>query len=256
MTRSTGIANAGTQPRTSTLDRDTLMRLASTEYDRFAAALSALSPEDWTRPTECPGWDVRAMASHVLGMAEMAASIREGRRQQKAALRRGGVFIDALTGLQVEERAGLTPQQVTERFKVVGPRAARARRRTPGLIRRRPMPVQQAVGGRPESWTLGYLIDTILTRDPWMHRIDIARATGRQPELTADHDGVLVADVVKEWASRHAEPCRVHLTGTAGGTWTFGTGGGPTYQLDAIDFCRALSGRDAGTGLLTVEVPF
>ena len=37
-----------------------------------------LDTEDWLRPTECLGWDVRAMVGHVLGMAEMAASIREG----------------------------------------------------------------------------------------------------------------------------------------------------------------------------------
>jgi uncharacterized protein (TIGR03083 family) len=129
------------------------MRLASTEYERFGAMLLDLATEDWLRPTECPAWDVRAMVGHVLGMAEMAASIREGMRQQKAARKRGGVFIDALTAVQVDERAALTPQQVTERFPRVGLRAARARRRTPGLIRRRRMPDVQTVGDRLETWT-------------------------------------------------------------------------------------------------------
>src|SRR5664280_1490085 len=172
-----------TGPRTPTLERATAMRLAATEYQRFIELLRSLSPGDWSRPTECPGWDVRAMATHALGMAEMAASIREQSRQQKAAKKRGGVFIDALSSLQVEERSHLTPAQLTDRFLVVGPRAARARRRTPGLIRRRRMPVQQTVGGRPETWSLGYLIDTILTRDPWMHRLDISRATGHPLNL-------------------------------------------------------------------------
>jgi hypothetical protein len=53
---------------------------------------------------------------------------------------------------------------------------------------------------------MGYLLDTILTRDPWMHRVDIARATGRDMVLTADHDGRIVADVVAEWARRHGQP--------------------------------------------------
>ena len=251
----TRTADATAAPRTSTLDRATLMRLASTEYERFGAMLLDLDTEDWLRPTECLGWDVRAMVGHVLGMAEMAASIREGMRQQKAARKRGGVFIDALTAVQVDERAALTPQQVTERFPRVGHRAARARRRTPGLIRRRRMPDVQTVGDRLETWTFGYLIDTILTRDPWMHRIDIARATGRHHELSADHDAVLVADVVTEWAARHGQPCQLHLVGVAGGRWSFGTGG-PTLALDAIDFCRTLSGREPGAGLLTTVVPF
>jgi len=54
-----------------------------------------------------------------------------------------------------------------------------------------------------------------------MHRIDIARATGRAPQLTGEHDGRLVADIVAEWAQRHAQPCRLHLTGPAGGVWQF-----------------------------------
>lgn len=255
MTRIKALAEAPSVPRTSTLDRSTLMRLAVTEYSRFATMLTTLRAQDWTQPTECPGWDVRAMAGHVLGMAEMAASIREGRRQQKNAAKRGGVFLDALTALQVEERAELTPEQLTGRFQVVGPRAARARRRTPALIRRRRMPMQQIVGGRSETWSLGYLIDTILTRDPWMHRIDISRATGRPLTLSADHDAVLVGDVVTEWAARHHAPCRLALTGPAGGSWTFGAGG-PIIELDAIEFCRAVSRREPGTGLLSTEVPF
>jgi uncharacterized protein (TIGR03083 family) len=255
MTHADALADRATRPRTSTLDRPTLMRLAATEYDRLGVLLAGLDAQDWTRPTECAGWDVRAMAAHAVGMAEMAASIREGRRQQRAAIRRGGVFIDALTALQVQERAQLSPQQLTERFQVVGPRAARARRRTPALIRRRKMPVPQAVGGRLETWTLGYLIDTILTRDPWMHRIDMSRAVGRPLKLTADHDAVLVGDVVTEWAARHQLPCRVDLTGDAGGSWTFGDGG-PSVTLDAVEFCRTVSGREPAIGLLATEVPF
>jgi uncharacterized protein (TIGR03083 family) len=255
MTGTIGTVDATTRPRTSTLERATLLRLAATEYERFGALLRALSDQDWTRPTECPGWDVRAMAGHALGMAEMAASIREGRRQQNAAKKRGGVFIDSLSALQVEERSHLTPKQLTDRFLVVGPRAARARRRTPGLIRRRRMPIAQAVGGHLETWTLGYLIDTILTRDPWMHRVDISRATGQPLNLTADHDAILVADVAHEWALRHGKPCHLHLTGPAGGTWTFGVDG-PAQEIDAIEFCRTLSGREPAADLLGTAVPF
>lgn len=249
-----------TTPHTSGLDRTVLMRLAATEYDRGVALLTGLDPADWARPTDCAGWDVRAMAGHTLGMAEMAASVREGLRQQRAAAKRGGVMIDALTALQVQARAQLSTDQLLARFVAVGPRAAKARRRIPGLVRRRTMPGEQLVGGRLESWTIGFLTDTILTRDPWMHRIDICRATGRPPTLTADHDGVLVADVATEWAGRHGQACRLHLTGPAGGAWTFGTEG-PELELDAIEFCRVLSGRAAAgslpdSNLLSTQVPF
>jgi uncharacterized protein (TIGR03083 family) len=231
------------------------MRLAAAEYQRFLDTLRVLRPSDWTQPTDCPDWDVRAMATHALGMAEMAASIRENSRQLKAARQRGGVFIDALTGLQVEERAGMRPAEIVRRFAVIAPKAARGRRRTPGLIRRRPLPDPQTVGGREEVWTIGYLIDVILTRDPWMHRIDITRATGAPHTLTAEHDGVIVDDVVTEWADRHGQPFTLQLSGLAGGSWSRDDGG-PSLDLDAIDFCRILSGRSPGDGLLSTEIPF
>jgi uncharacterized protein (TIGR03083 family) len=243
------------QPRTAALPRDTAMRLAATEYLRFLEMLRELGPADWDKPTECPGWDVRAMAAHALGMVEMAASIRENNRQLKLARSRGGVFIDALTSLQADERAGMTPEQITGRFAARAPRAARGRRRTPGFIRRRTMPDLQQVGGHSEAWTIGYLIDIILTRDPWMHRADIARATGVGHLLTADHDAVIVADVVAEWAARHGQPYTLHLTGPAGGSWASGEGG-PLVETDAVEFCRLLSGRGHASGLLTAQVPF
>lgn len=242
-------------PRRSALERSTAMWLAATEYRRYVEHLRELSTEDWTRPTDCPDWDVRAMASHVLGMAEMAASIREGVRQRKAAKAKGGVFIDALTALQVAEHASMRPDEIVERLTAVAPKATRGRKFTPWLVRRSRMPVDQLINGQPEVWTVGYLIDTILTRDPWMHRVDSTRATGRPMTLTAEHDGLIVADVVAEWAGRHGQPCTLVLGGPAGGHWSYGSGGA-TIELDAVEFCRIVSRRADGTGLLETEVPF
>lgn len=106
-----------------------------------------------------------------------------------------------------------------------------------------------------ETWTVGYLVDVILTRDPWMHRVDIARATGVPLDLTADHDGVLVDDVVRDWGRRHGRSVTLHLTGPAGGDWVFGTEG-PSLEYDAIEFCRLLSGRGDRGAPFDTEVPF
>lgn len=235
------------------------MRLAATEYDRFVDQLRRLSDADWSQPTACPAWDVHAMACHVLGMAEMSASMRENIRQMRIATRTakqaGGLFIDALTALQVTEHRSLSPAAVVAAFAEVGPRAARGRQRTPALMRRLPAGEQPIDDGVTERWSLGYLSDVILTRDPWMHRTDIAAAVGLDLELTPDHDGVLVADVAAEWASRHGQDCTLVLTGPAGGRWTWHAGG-PTIELDAIEFCRVISGRGQGEGLLATKVPF
>jgi uncharacterized protein (TIGR03083 family) len=247
------IAHRSTARRPA-LDRDAARRLATTEYDRFLALLRELDPTAWTRRTDCPDWDVRAMAGHVLGMAEMVASVRQFAAQNAGAARAGG-GIDALTGLQVHRRAQLSPAEVSERFAAIAPRAVRGRRRLSRVIGRFTLPEEQVVGDRTERWTFGFLFDVVLTRDTWMHRVDIARATGRQLELTLDHDGVLVADVVAEWAQRHGQPYRLRLTGPAGGTWAVGDGG-PELELDAVEFCRVLSGRGDGAGLLAEQVPF
>jgi len=77
-----------TAPRQRVLDRKVAMKLAATEYQRCLQLLQSLAPDDWAEPTDCPDRDVRMVAAHILGMAEMAASIRESRRQVRAAEQR------------------------------------------------------------------------------------------------------------------------------------------------------------------------
>ncbi len=87
-----------------------------------------------------------------------------------------------------------------------------------------------------------------------MHRIDITQATGLEMELTEDHEGRIVDDVVREWAARHAEPYALELSGPAGGRWSRGEV--TSISMEATEFCRAVSGRVEGEGLLSVQVPF
>jgi uncharacterized protein (TIGR03083 family) len=238
------------------LEREVAMRLAATEYARVAELLDGLTAEQWTARTDCPGWDVRAMAGHMLGMVQMVASLPELVRQQAVATRRaardGGLMIDALTALQVERNAALTPAEVVSELRRLSPRAARARRRTPAVLRHRSM--QDETDGR---WTFGYLLDVILTRDPFMHRIDITRATGAPMVATAEHEGLIVDDVVREWAGRHRRAFVLDLTGPAGGHWQDGDGEhGEHITMDPFELCRAVSGRAPAGGLLATQVPF
>jgi uncharacterized protein (TIGR03083 family) len=240
--------------RAAVLDRATAMQLAATEYGRFEALLRTLGPDDWTRPTDCPDWDVRAMAGHALGMAQMVAAVPSFVAQNAAAARAGG-GVDALTSVQVRKTAHLSVNDLVDRFADVGTTAVRGRRRLSRALGRFPVPEAQVVGEQRERWTFGFLFDVVLTRDTWMHRTDISRAVGRALELTPEHDGVLVADVVAEWAGRHGRPYRLRLTGPAGGEWAAGENG-EELELDAVDFCRLLSGRGTGAGLLGQQVPF
>jgi uncharacterized protein (TIGR03083 family) len=253
-------ASAPPRLRRRHLDRDVAMRLAATEYDRLTALLGDLTAQEWAQRTDCDAWDVRAMAGHVVGMTRMAGNLRESLRQDLEAARRGGDRLEALTALQVDEHAHLSTTELVRLLAATAPSTARGRRRMPWLVRQLPLPGLQSVGGAQERWTIGYLNDVILTRDPWMHRMDICRATDREPLLTADHDAVLVADVVREWAERHDQNFRLELTGPAGGTFGRGEDSDAVpLSMDAVHFCRVLSGRSAPHPeheLLEVEVPF
>jgi len=244
--------------RRSALDHEVAMTLAATEYERVVSMFESCTPQQWAIPTDCPGWDVRAMAGHMLGMAQMIATIPELVRQQmtsqRSAKKSGELTIDSLTALQVAENANLSTSALVEKMRTVGPKALRGRRRVPALIRNLRMPEAQTVGGQTESWTFGFLFDIILTRDPFMHRIDISKVTGIPMNATPNIEGVLVGDIVREWAARHGQDFKLELTGPAGGTW--GTGECEPISMDAFEFCRVLAGRKPATGLLAEQVPF
>lgn len=237
------------------LTRPEAAHLARTENARAVGLVRELAPEDWSKPTDCPEWDARALVSHVLGGFEAFAGIPEFVHQMRAGRRAAGdrPLIDGMTAVQVRDRARMGPEELVAGLERMGPRQARARARVPGPLRR--LRSNQDVAGRVESWPLAYLLDVVLTRDTWMHRVDLARATGRPLVLTADHDGRLVDDVVREWAAAHGQPYRLTLTGPAGGAWSRGTGG-EVLELDAIELCRVVSGRAPGEGLLAQSVPF
>ena len=258
-----------TDPRTdgprALVDHDEAMVRAETEYERLLALVDDLAEQDWSSPTDCTGWDVRAMLGHLLGMLEMLADHTETTRQATAAAqakqRSGGLWLDALTALQVAEHASWSTAQLISGLHETAPRALAARRATTAELRAAPY-ATDFPGER--VWTLGYLLDVIHTRDPWLHRVDISRATGRDLVLSAEHDGRIVCDVVADWASRHRQPFTLRLTGPAGGRYAVGTVGtvgtvgdsGPEIEVDAIEFCRILSGRAAGDGLLATRVVF
>lgn len=241
---------------------DDAASLATAAYDQLLALLAELTPEEWQAPTECPGWTVADMVGHLIGVAKAYASVREQVRQQYWGWRHRGEFdgnsLDALNALQIEDHRALTPVERVAALRAAADPSVRGRMRVPAALRRISGPVASGgstAAGMPARDTVGHLVDVIITRDVWMHRVDIARATGRDLSLDSATDGALVADVVAEWAQRHGQPFELTLSGPAGGEFSQGDGG-ERLELDAIEFCRALSGRADGDGLLGVRVLF
>lgn len=241
--------------RADRIQRSEARVLAEEEFRRFAALIGSLAPDEWTRPTDCTAWDVRKVALHVLGSGDAQASFPQFVHQ----LRRGMPinkeidshhWVDGMNELQIRERSHLTNDEVAARLAAVGPGAVKGRWRTPFPMRYLPMPFGPPIGWVP----LKYLLDVGFTRDVWAHRIDICAATGRTMQLSADHDGRLVADIVGEWASIHGDPFELILEGPAGGKFSQGAGG-ERVELDAIEFVQVLSGRRPGTGVLSHPLP-
>jgi uncharacterized protein (TIGR03083 family) len=225
--------------------------VAHATYDRLLDLLERLDPDDWRAPTECAGWDVAAMVGHLIGAAKAGASIRESLRQQRWGKRNasafGGNALDACNELQVRDHAALTPEERIVALRRLVPAAVAGRMRVPAPMRALRVPLDDGGStspGMPTQLVLGHLMDVIYTRDVWLHTVDIARATSRPFEIDPAVDARVVADVVAEWAGRHHEPFVLRLTGPAGGTFRQGREG-PALQLDAVEFCRVLSGRDA-----------
>jgi uncharacterized protein (TIGR03083 family) len=237
------------------IGRPEARRLAEEEFQRFADLTAALTPDEWALPTDCGAWDVRKIALHVLGSADAQASVAEFAHQMRLGLPLNKQidshhWVDGLNELQIRERAHLSDSELVGRLKEAGPKAVRGRWRTPPPMRYLPIPFGPPIGWKP----LKYLLDVGFTRDTWCHRIDICQATGRPMELTPDHDGRLVGDIVAEWAAIHGQPFDLVLDGPAGGTFRQGHGG-EHVEIGALDYIRTLTGRLPGQGVLAHPLP-
>ena len=193
------------------------------------------------------------MVAHLAGATASCASIREARRQVIAGGRlvkgTGRPMIDGINDTQIRETGRADPTELLHGAPAHAARAVHRRATYPRLLRRVPSRCDRGLGqpGRADG------------RDLYAGLVDAPRrsraATGQPLELTPDHDGRLVADVVRDWADRHGRPFRLELDGPAGGSYARGVGG-EEHSLDAVEFCRILSGRGTEPGLLATRVLF
>jgi uncharacterized protein (TIGR03083 family) len=139
----------------------------------LVAVLESLSPEEWDLPTDLPGWDVRAVASHVAHLERILA----GGPEETADVGEPP-HVTGLMGLYTE--IGVVNRRETELDAIVDEirRATTARHTT--LLADPPTDAQARpeviFGGVPWSW------ETLLRNRPldvWMHEQDVRRAVDR-----------------------------------------------------------------------------
>ena len=220
--------------------------VTTAELEASIALLSDLDDRDWAAPTDCAGWTVHDLTAHLVaqyqGLAKPSIHLR---RHHKAHRRYPDLSrLDADNRQQIDDLGGRNGPELVAMLAAVGPKAIRARRRVPSLVRRQRISWMYPGEPLPDD-RLSYMLDVLGPRDAWMHRVDIARATGR-PLVLRSHDGVIVAQVITDlhraWAG---PPALLELTGPAGGRWTLGHGTPTaTIRAETVDYMRALSGRN------------
>lgn len=236
------------------------MRLTAVENARLLAQLRGLTDQQWTAPTDCTGWTVRDVTVHLIASAQAQANPVEFARQVingrgLTAEIGGSHWVDGLNEAQLRERTDWAPAGLADRWERHSAAALKSRRRMPAPVRALPLlPIGTALDVHIGWQPLSYLFDMGFTRDVWMHRLDIARAAGVPPEMTPEHDGRIVADIVAEWSRRHGQPYTLTLTGPAGGEFHAGLGGVP-QAVDVVELVRILSGRAEGPGVLRHKLP-
>ena len=236
------------------------MQITATENARLLDQVRELGSADWNAATDCTRWSVRDVVVHLIASAQAQASPIEFFRQVWAGRKLNGQvggthWVDGVNEAQLRARRAWTADQLPQKWESAAAAALTVRRRLPALIRALPvLPLGTQLGTELGWKPVAYLFDIGLTRDVWMHRIDIARAVDRPLHLTVEHDGRIVADIVAEWARLHDDPFTLDLQGPAGG-WYSARGGGEPTRLDAVEFVRILSGRGDGGGVLSHKLP-
>ncbi len=161
---------------TATSDQQLLWRLVEvwhTTAGEVVELLRSLTPEEWELPTDLPGWDVRAVASHLAHLeSELAGNPQEQVEVPDAPHVKGlmGQFTEAGC---VARRAWPTERIVDELESSVATRYA--------ALQAEP-PTDAAAAAPGFAGAIGWSWQTLLSNRPldvWMHEQDIRRATGR-----------------------------------------------------------------------------
>jgi uncharacterized protein (TIGR03083 family) len=240
---------------------DRYAKLAEQELAAFVQLLEQLSPDDWSKPTACALWDVRDVVAHQGGHVQMGSGFRGfvaqlDPRGTRPYRKRGMSTLDALNQRQVEMRRAMSTEDLIAEVRDGTPRAIASRGRLNPVARRLRVPAP------PVGWVgLGTLLHRIFPRDMWVHRLDVADATGKPFTQARGHDDAMleltVADAANSIEKKSPGLCfRLTLTGPAGGSWIVGGTGSPTWELrmDVTDFMRRSSGRiDVATALTRTE---
>jgi uncharacterized protein (TIGR03083 family) len=139
----------------------------------FTDLLEELAPEEWSAPTDLPGWDVKAVASHIAHLEGILA----GGPEETAEIG-DPPHVTGLMGLYTE--VGVVTRRDASPDAIINEIRASATARHTALLADPPTDA----AGKPETIFGGVTWDwrTLLRNRPldvWMHEQDIRRAVDR-----------------------------------------------------------------------------
>jgi uncharacterized protein (TIGR03083 family) len=141
------------------------------------ALLRSLDEADWSRPTDLPGWDVKAVAAHLAHLeSELAGNPQQRVEVPEAPHIRG--LMGRFTEAGPLARASWPPEAVIDELETSA--ATRFERLTADP------PTDAKATADGFAALLGWSWETLLSNRPvdvWMHEQDIRRATGRPGNL-------------------------------------------------------------------------
>lgn len=163
------------------LDSDGAREALADAWERWARRCATLTPEEWSTPTRCSGWDVAALLAHVCPDPAMFDRLSDAIVDEPAAvvdaadlLRRfnepdgiANTSADSLAQQAVADAEALTPDAAAERFT----ECARILRATP--MSEETVIAYPTVG----STTLAVIAETALM-EATVHLLDLADAVG------------------------------------------------------------------------------
>jgi uncharacterized protein (TIGR03083 family) len=134
--------------------------------------LRSLDAEDWSRPTDLPGWTVRDVAAHLAALESVLAG--DPGPDVETGHAGGTDLTSAYTQAGVDARADRTPEELVEEFTDAVLRRAKELDEHPPVDPEGMPPYDLGEAG----WTWGTLLRNRVV-DLWVHEQDIRRAVGR-----------------------------------------------------------------------------
>ena len=239
------------------ITHDEAMAITAVENRKFVEQLRSLDADDWTKPTACERWDVRAMAAHVVGAAAGQISPREFLRQVRAGrpvVKEIGAqyWWDGMNEIQVRERAELTTDELIAEW-VTQRREGPGRPHQDAATDRPPAPAEAAGTGRSPAARLPvrHRLHPRRLGPPHGHRRRHRSPDGPRRRARRSHRRRHRRRVGGD--PRRAVRPRADRTGRR--RLHRGHATGSRSRIDTLDFITILAERAEGTGVLRNTLP-